>query len=107
MWRKSSALLISIMILGPAILISCAGPAPIEEYNLARTAIDAAEEAGAATLAPGFYNRAEENFRNGTKAFRENDYRGAKILFDGARENAERAENAARLKKFQSGEGFP
>ena len=88
------------------LMAGCAGPKPIEEYTLARAALQAAKVSGATSAAPGFWHRAEENYRKGEKAFDLNDNILAKELFERAREYAEKAENAARLQNFRTGGGF-
>lgn len=100
----SSSLVLSLCSL--LFVAGCAGPKPIEEYTLARTALQAAKVSGATSAAPGFWHRAEENFRKGQKAFDLNDNILAKEFFERAREYAEKAENAARLQSFRSGGGF-
>ncbi|MBX3021109.1 MAG: DUF4398 domain-containing protein [Bdellovibrionales bacterium] len=82
-------------------------PPPYEEYSLARVAMKAAADADASRFATGLYNRAEENFRNGQKSYQDNDFDRAKKQFQMAIQFAEKAENATRLKKFQSGDTFP
>ena len=82
-------------------------PPPYEEFTLARSAVRAAQEVDSARFATGLWHRAEENFRNGQKAFKDSDYGPAKTYFKRAVEFAERAENATRLKKFQTGDSFP
>lgn len=84
-----------------------APPAPYEPYVLARAAVRAAQEADSVRFAPGLWHRAEENYRNGAKAFKEADYKDSEQYFLKAIEYAERAENSTRLKKFQSGDSFP
>ena len=86
---------------------SCAGPRPVEEMVLARTALDAAKEAGAISLASGYWYRAEESFRKGKAALSDNYNYEAKEHFVESKVFAEKAENSARLKKFKSGEGYP
>ena len=89
-------------------LSSCVAVSPpYEEFTLARTAVKAAQDIDSARFATGLWHRAEENFRNGQKAFKESDYGPAKTYFKKALAFAERAENATRLKKFQSGDSFP
>jgi len=87
-------------------LLGCAGPRPIKELALATSAIKAAKDCGAGTFAPGFTNRAEDEFRKGQKAMQGNYNTDAKDDFDQARVYAEKAENSTRLKKFKSGEGY-
>ncbi len=74
---------------------------------LARAAVRAAQEVDSARFSTGLWNRAEESYRNGTKAFKDADFKEAKVFFQRAIEYAERSENATRLKKFQSGDSFP
>lgn len=100
----SNLTLLSLLIL----LVGCVTPpAPYEEYSLARTAINAAQEADASRFASGLWYKAEENYRNGQKAYREAEFAKAKKFFEVSIQYSERAENATRLKKFKSGDGFP
>jgi hypothetical protein len=82
-------------------------PPPYEEFALARSAVRAAQEFDAARFASSSWNKADENYRNGQKAFKDGDFDQAKVFFVTAQREAERAENATRLKKFQSGDSFP
>lgn len=82
-------------------------PAPYEEYTLARTALQAAQSADAARFAMPTYRRAEDSYRNGEQAFKDSDFEAAKMYFKNTIMFAERAENATKIKKFQSGDGFP
>jgi hypothetical protein len=84
-----------------------AAPPPYEDYTLARAAIQAARDVDSARFSTGLWNRADESYRRGQKAYRDNDFAQAKIDFEKATRYAERAENATRLKKFQTGDGFP
>lgn len=97
-------------VLAAASLSGCkivAAPPPYEEYSLARTAVKAAQDADSARFATGIWNKAEENYRAGQKAYRESDFDTAKKHFQAAIQFAEKAENATRLKKFQTGDSFP
>ncbi len=86
-------------------LTSCVvAPLPFEEYTLSRAAVTSAREAGADRLAPGFWFKAEENYQRGQKFLKEKDNENAKASFLRAIEFAEKAENASRLKKYESGE---
>jgi hypothetical protein len=82
-------------------------PPPYQEYTIARTAVRAAQDVDSARFASGLWAKAEESFRNGEKAYREVDFDIAKDLFKKATYFAERAEDATRLKKFESGDSFP
>lgn len=84
----------------------CAGPRPLNEILYADTALEAARNAGAPAITPGFYHSAEENYNLGKKALEGHYNLEAQKYFILAREYAEKAENATRLKKFKSGETF-
>lgn len=96
-----------LFILFSVAISACAGNPPIQEYNIARTALNAAREAEAPRYSAGFWHKAEENYQLGQKAYAENDFASAKVKFENSIGFAEKAENATRLKKFQSGEGVP
>ncbi len=97
MWGK-------LVLLGGLTLAGCAAPAPVEEYNIARTAIQAAQAEGAPRMAAAFWIKAEDHYRKGQKYYSESDFGRAREQFDLARQYAERAENATRLRKLQSGD---
>lgn len=78
--------------------------APIEEWALARTAMDSARAVQAAKYSPGFWHQAEETFKRARVLYKDESYQEAKAEFIAARKAAERAENSARLKRFQNGE---
>ncbi|MCM2282387.1 MAG: DUF4398 domain-containing protein [Bdellovibrionaceae bacterium] len=80
---------------------------PVDEYNLARAAVDAARQAEAPRFAPGQWHKAEEAFKQGQRLYQERDYKTAQKLFIEAKASAERAENSARVTRFQSGETAP
>lgn len=82
-------------------------PPPFEDYNLARAAVQAAQEADSPRISTNLWNRADEEFRLGERAYRDKEFDQAKRHFLKARKYAERAENVTRLKKFQSGDTFP
>ncbi len=88
-----------------AVLVSCvAAPAPIEEYALARAAIEAARSVESARYSAGFWHQADEAYRKAVTLFKNQDFREAKELFIKARTAAERAENSARLIRQKNGE---
>lgn len=90
------------------VLSSCvAAPPPYEEYTLARAAIKAAQDVDSARFSGGYWNRASDDFREGEKAWKDAEYETAKRLFKSAIQLSERAENATRLKRFQTGDGLP
>ncbi len=87
--------------------IACSTVPPIDDYTLARTALEAARERDAARYAPSYWHRAEESYRKGEEKFREEDYEKSEELFREAKIFAEKAENMARLQKYKSGEVAP
>ena len=88
-------------------LTSCASPPPYVEYTLARTALRAARDSGAPRFAAGFWHEAEQAYRDGRLSFEENRNEEARNHFKEALEWAEKAENATKIKRFQSGQGLP
>lgn len=84
-----------------------AAPPPYEEYALARTAVKAAQDVDSARFALGLWSRAEQNYTAAQRAYRDNEFENAKKHFLLAIQFAEKAENATRLKRFQSGDSFP
>jgi len=79
-------------------------PPPIEEYTLARAAIDAAQAVQAVRYSPGHWHQAEELYRQARILYNEREYEQAKDLFVKARQSAEKAENSARLLRQQNGD---
>lgn len=75
---------------------------PVNEYNLARTAMEAAQESEAARFAPAIWYKAELAYREGQGLYRERNYEAARSRFNAARTFAEQAENAARLGRLES-----
>ena len=80
------------------------GPPPIEEWLMAKTAMDAAKAVDAQKHSPGNWHQAEEAYRRAQILFRDREHPDAKEMFIRARLAAERAENAARLIRQKSGE---
>lgn len=79
-------------------------PAPVEEYSLARAAMDAARSVQAARHSPGNWHQAEESYRKARLLFEDNEFEEARAEFQKARLAAERAENSARLIRQKTGE---
>jgi hypothetical protein len=86
------------------ILNGCVTAFPIDEYNLARAAYEAAKDADAVRYAPALWYNTEETYRVGEKAYRDRNYGVAKKKFIEARTLGEQAENAARLARHQAGD---
>ncbi|KHD89763.1 MAG: hypothetical protein OM95_01435 [Bdellovibrio sp. ArHS] len=96
-------LFIGVLLL--TVIVSCQTvPAPIEDYSLARAALDAARSVQAARHSPGYWHQAEEAYRKGRIYFEDRDYSKAKEQFVRARVSAEKAENSARLIRQRTGD---
>ena len=88
-----------------SIILGCQTvPAPIEDYSLARAAVDAARSVQAARHSPGYWHQAEEAYRKGRIYFQDRDYLKAKEQFVRAKAAAEKAENSARLIRQRTGD---
>ncbi|MFN7728486.1 MAG: DUF4398 domain-containing protein [Bdellovibrio sp.] len=79
-------------------------PPPIDDYTMARAALEAARTVEAARHSPGFYHQAEESYRKAKLLFEEREFERAKEQFVRSRLAAEKAENSARLIRMKSGE---
>lgn len=85
----------------------CVTYVPVDEYNLARAAFDAARDAEAPRYAPALWFNTEQAYREGQRAFKERRYGEARDKFIQAKSFAEQAENAARLARYESGDIVP
>lgn len=97
------------MRLGAAVFIlflsACVtAPQPIDEYSLARAAVDAARAVDSARHSPGYWSQAEEAYRKAQTYFENRDYDEARQEFIRARLAAEKAENSARWIRQKNGE---
>lgn len=100
---KIRGLFIGLIIL--AMIVGCqTAPVPIEDYSLARAALDAARSVQAARHSPGYWHQAEEAYRKGRIYFEDRDYGKAKEQFVRSRQAAEKAENSARLIRQKTGD---
>ncbi len=79
-------------------------PAPIEEYALARAAIEAARSVESARYSAGYWHQADEAYRRALSLFKNQDFAEAREQFLRAKLAAERAENSARLIRQKNGE---
>ncbi len=86
-------------LLAVALLSACSSNAPLEEYTLAKTAIDSAKQYESDRFSPGIWFQAEENYRKGQAAFKAGDYNDSKSYFIKARGFAEKSEDKARSEK--------
>ncbi|RYG31911.1 DUF4398 domain-containing protein [bacterium] len=79
-------------------------PKPLEDYTLARAAIEAARSVQAPRHSPGYWHQADEAYRQGRLFFKDRDYGRAREEFIRARMAAEKAENSARLIRKKTGD---
>lgn len=82
----------------------CVSSVPVEPYVLARAAYESAHEAEAVRYAPGPWYNAEQNYREGQKAYRDRRYNDAEAFFEQARIDAEQAEVESRIARRSSGD---
>lgn len=85
-------------------LSACSTPPPVEEFSIAWTALQAARASDSQRFAAPYWHEAEEAYRKGETAFKDQSYGKAKTEFLHSKEMSEKAENAARIQKFKSGE---
>lgn len=104
---RNKSLLLATLLAVTMFVAGCVTYIPVDEYNLARAAYEAAKDADAARYAPALWFNAEQSYREGQKLFKERNYSGAGSKFKQAKTFAEQAENAARLARHQSGELVP
>jgi hypothetical protein len=94
-----------VVILLLYLIVGCATtPPPIEDYTLARAALDAARSVEASRFSPGFWHQAEDAYRKAKILYQEREFTGAKAEFQRARTAAEKAENSTRLIRLKNGE---
>jgi hypothetical protein len=79
-------------------------PPPVEEYTLARAAIEAAKAVESARYSPGYWHQAEESYHRAQSFYKDHEYPEAQAEFIKARVAAEKAENSARLIRQKNGE---
>ncbi len=83
---------------------ACAGlPPPYKEYNIARTALNAARKARAPEKAPGYWARAQKDYLLAEQYYKNAEYKKAKEAFLRAKLFSERAENYTALKNLREG----
>lgn len=79
-------------------------PEPVDDYALARAALEAAREVQSSRYSPGLWHQAENFYKQGQYHFREKDWSAAKTFFIKSRISAEKAENSSRLIRQKTGE---
>jgi hypothetical protein len=94
-----------VVVLMFSLIVGCATtPPPVEEFTLARAALDAARSVEASRFSPGFWHQAEDAFRKAKILYQEREFTGAKEEFLRAKLAAEKAENSTRLIRLKNGE---
>lgn len=78
--------------------------APIEEYALARAAMESAKAVDSARFSSGFYHRAMETYSKAEILYNDREYQDARDLFNQARIDFEKAENSAHVQRKKNGE---
>lgn len=111
-WRRffslNRPLYAGLVILGLlSVAAGCVSKIPVDEYAIARAAMDGARESEAPRYAPALWYKAEQAYREGEIFFRERVYDQAFKRFGQARAWAEQAENAARLTRYEAGDLAP
>lgn len=87
------------------VISACQTPRPpLEEYSIARAAIESARAVQAPRHSPGFWSQADEAYRQGRLYYKDRDYDSARAAFLRARNAAEKAENSARAIRQKTGD---
>ena len=86
------------------LLSGCETILPVDDFSLARTAIEAAKSVESAKYSPGYMHKAEVAYDRAVSMYKEHEYEEAREEFRMARLWAEKAENSARLIRFKNGE---
>jgi hypothetical protein len=97
----------AVLVLVAGFLPACVTYVPVEEWTIARAALEGARDADAPRFVPAIWFKAEQSYREAQRFFKERQYGEARNLFIVARQGFEQAENAARLSRYQSGEAAP
>lgn len=105
-WLSSMSLRTAILFSSLMLVMNgcVTSPPPVEDYALARSALDYAKAVDAARYSSGYFHKAEESYRKAQAFFEDREYLAAKKEFKKAKEAAEKAENSARLIRFKNGE---
>lgn len=86
-------------------LVGCATvEIPVQEYTLARSALEFAEINDSERLAPLPFQQAQQLYQRGVQMYEKRDYDEARRYFTRSRKLAEKAETTSRIKKAKSGE---
>lgn len=79
-------------------------PPPVAEWAFARAALESARAVDSAKYAPGYWNQAEDSYRQAKILFHDKEYADARELFVKVRIAAEIAENATRVIRHKNGD---
>jgi hypothetical protein len=94
-----------VLFLITILFTSCVSiPPPVEDYTLARTALEAARQIEAARYSPLFFQQAENHYKKAQSLFDDREYDKAQEEFIQCRRAAEKAETAARIQMLLRGE---
>ena len=85
-------------------LAGCETLPPLDDYSLARSAMESATLVESGKYSPGFMHKAEAAYQRAEAFFHDNEFEQARGEFRSARLWAEKAENSARLIRFKNGE---
>lgn len=89
----------------PVLLAGCTSvTVPIQEYTLARSALESAQLSDAERLAPLVFQQAQQSFKQAERLYEEREFEESRLLFIKARKLSEKAEGTARIKKSKTGE---
>ncbi len=83
---------------------SCAGPQPILDLDLTKSALEAAKSAEASRYAPKLWIQAENEYRKALEFYKKQNHHKAKKALMRSKKWAEQAELESRIKKSQSGD---
>ena len=106
LFRQQTTLAVSLFTISLAVffLTACETLAPIDDFSLARSAMESATLVESGKYSPGFMHKAEAAYQRAEAFFHDKDYDQARGEFRSARLWAEKAENSARLIRFKNGE---
>lgn len=85
-------------------MISCAGPEPILDAHLTKSALEAARTSGASRYAPKLWIQAKREYQRALRYRKQRNYYKARDSLKKSRQWAEEAETKSRLQKSESGE---
>ena len=102
--RQVKLKFLSLTLLLATMSACVTSPPPLDEYTLARAALEAARSVEAAKYSAGTWHQAEEIYKKAEIFYRDKEYDEAKKYFLRAKLAAEKAENSARLIRQKTGD---